>query len=448
MDAFHFVDGTLHCEAVPLSRAADQFGTPLYVYSAATLRRRYDAVASAFAELNPVICYSVKSCQNLHILRLLRRCGASFDVVSGGELARALEAGADASLIVFAGVGKTDAEIRQGIHAGIGWFNVESEQELENLIRIAAELDRPVRAALRINPDVDPKTHVYTTTGKQETKFGVDLARARGVFARYGRDARVKMSALHLHIGSPVNTVEPYVEAIEKTLTLIRDLRDDGFAVDALDIGGGFGADYETDQSPAPADYAARIVPLLRGRGLTVILEPGRTISANAGVLLARVLYTKQSGAKRYAITDAALTELVRPALYGAQHFVWPVVPGDGFVPEIRRCDLRLADTELVDVAGPVCESSDFLAKGRWLPPLKRGDLLAVFSAGAYGFVMSSQYNSRPRSPEVLVDDNQIRLIRRRETYDDLVAPERFDEAPANPTMRPENRPHEHPTTG
>ena len=427
MDSFRFVNGTLHCEGVPLPQAADRFGTPLYVYSAATLRDRYDAVASAFAELNPIICYSVKSCQNLHVLRLLRERGASFDVVSGGELARALEAGADASRIVFAGVGKTDAEIRQGIQAGIGWFNVESEQELENLIRIAADLDRPVRAALRINPDVDPKTHVYTTTGKQETKFGVDLVRARNVFDRYGRDARVKMSALHLHIGSPVNTVEPYVEAIEKTLALIRHLREDGFAVDTLDIGGGFGADYETGEAPSPTEYAARIVPLLHGRGLTVILEPGRTISANAGVLLGRVLYTKQSGAKRYVITDAALTELVRPALYGAQHFVWPVTPGDGFVPEIRRCDLHLADTELVDVVGPVCESSDFLAKGRWLPPLKRGDLLAIFTAGAYGFVMSSQYNSRPRSPEVLIDGHSTRLIRRRETYDDLVGPERVD---------------------
>ena len=427
MDSFRFTNGTLHGEGVPLPQAADRFGTPVYVYSAATLRDRYDTVASAFAELNPIICYSVKSCQNLHILRVLRERGASFDVVSGGELARALEAGADASRIVFAGVGKTDAEVRQGIQAGIGWFNVESEQELENLIRIAAEVDRPVRAALRINPDVDPKTHVYTTTGKQETKFGVDLVRVRNVFDRYGRDARVKMSALHLHIGSPVNTVEPYVEAIEKTLALIRHLREDGFAVDTLDIGGGFGADYETGEAPSPSEYAARIVPLLHGRGLTVILEPGRTISANAGVLLSRVLYTKQSGARRYVITDAALTELVRPALYGARHFVWPVAPGDGFVPEARRCDLHLADTELVDVVGPVCESSDFLAKGRWLPPLKRGDLLAVFSAGAYGFVMSSQYNSRPRSPEVLIDGHSARLIRRRETYDDLVGPERVE---------------------
>jgi diaminopimelate decarboxylase len=427
MDSFRFTNGTLHGEGVPLPQAADRFGTPVYVYSAATLRDRYDTVASAFAELNPIICYSVKSCQNLHILRVLRERGASFDVVSGGELARALEAGADASRIVFAGVGKTDAEVRQGIQAGIGWFNVESEQELENLIRIAAEVDHPVRAALRINPDVDPKTHVYTTTGKQETKFGVDLVRVRNVFDRYGRDARVKMSALHLHIGSPVNTVEPYVEAIEKTLALIRHLREDGFAVDTLDIGGGFGADYETGEAPSPSEYAARIVPLLHGRGLTVILEPGRTISANAGVLLSRVLYTKQSGARRYVITDAALTELVRPALYGARHFVWPVAPGDGFVPEARRCDLHLADTELVDVVGPVCESSDFLAKGRWLPPLKRGDLLAVFSAGAYGFVMSSQYNSRPRSPEVLIDGHSARLIRRRETYDDLVGPERVE---------------------
>jgi diaminopimelate decarboxylase len=234
------------------------------------------------------------------------------------------------------------------------------------------------------------------------------------------------MSALHLHIGSPVNTVEPYVEAITKTLAVIGQLRADGFAIDTLDIGGGFGADYETSQAPSPSDYAARIVPLLRDAGLNIVLEPGRTISANAAILVAKVLYTKQSGTRRYAIVDAAMTELIRPALYGANHFVWPVRVNGPMTPPQRRCDLHLPGTEVVDVVGPVCESGDFLAKDRKLPPVQRGDLLAVFSAGAYGFVMSSQYNSRPRAPEVLVEGDAFRLIRRRETYDDLVGAERI----------------------
>ncbi len=430
MDDFTYVKSTLHCEAMPVADIADRFGTPVYVYSANTLRDRYRAVARAFAPLDPIICYSVKSCQNLHICELLRQEGASFDVVSGGELSRALEIGADPSRIVFAGVGKTDDEIRQGIDAGIGWFNVESVEELENLIRLAGEAGggtRPVQAALRINPDVDPKTHRYTATGLAETKFGVDIDAARDVFQRYGRNPAVQLSALHLHLGSPVITVEPYVLAIRKSLELIDQLRRDAFAVNALDIGGGFGADYGTGQTPAPADYAAGIVPLLQGTGLTVILEPGRTISANAGILVTSVLYAKRSGARRFLIVDGAITELIRPALYGAEHFVWPVSPGETFVPHDRRCDHQMPGTERVDVVGPVCESGDFLAKDRWLPPTRRGDRLAVFSAGAYGFVMSSQYNSRPRVPEVLVDASGVRLIRRREVYDDLVATERLE---------------------
>jgi len=425
MDEFRYIQGVLHCEQVPVPDIADRYGTPAYIYSATTFRNRYDELAAAFAALNPLICYSVKSCQNLHILRLLRESGASFDVVSGGELSRVLEIGADPSQVVFAGAGKTDAEILQGIQAGIGWFNVESEQELENLIRLAGQTGRTVRAALRVNPAVDPKTHAYTATGKQETKFGVDLVRARQVFHQYGREDRVRMTALHLHIGSPVNTVEPYVEAITKTLDVIAQLRADGFAIDTLDIGGGFGADYETGQAPSPSDYAARIVPLLRDAGLSIVLEPGRTISANSAILVARVLYTKQSGTRRYAIVDAAMTELIRPALYGANHFVWPVRVDGPMTPPQRRCDLQLPGTQAVDVVGPVCESGDFLAKDRKLPPVQRGDLLAVFSAGAYGFVMSSQYNSRPRVPEILVEGNAFRLIRRRETYEDLVTAER-----------------------
>lgn len=426
MDHFDYRSGVLHCENVPVPDVANEFGTPLYVYSAQTLIDHYRQFVEAFAELQPIICYSVKSCHNLHVCRLLHEQGASFDVVSGGELSRVLEIGADPSRVVFAGVGKTDTEIRQGIEAGIGWFNVESEAELENLIRLAGEAKRAVHAALRVNPDVDPQTHVYTTTGKKETKFGVDLDRARAVFDARGRNQWVRLSALHIHLGSPVNTVEPYVQAIAKVLGLIDELRSAGYGIDTLDIGGGFGADYTGGDAPPAGEYAARIVPLLRGTGLKIILEPGRAISANAGILVGRVLYTKHSGQARHVIVDASMTDLIRPALYGAYHFVWPVTVPPDLVPPHHGADLDLPGTESVNVVGPVCESGDFLAKQRSLPTLQRGELVAIFSAGAYGFVMSNQYNSRPRAAEVLIEGDRARLIRRRETYDDLVEPERI----------------------
>jgi len=428
MDDFQYQGGRLHCGSVALDDLAERFGTPLYVYSRQTLIDHYDRVAQAFGPLDPWICYSVKSCQNLAICRLLRERGSAFDVVSGGELARALEVGADPARIVFAGVGKTDDEIRAALQARIGFFNVESEQELENLGRIAESMGTRAPAALRVNPDVDPKTHVYTTTGKRETKFGVDLERARKAFADFAGRAGLDLSAIHLHIGSPVNTVGPYVESITKGLALIADLRKSGHTIRALNIGGGYGAHYEDAQAPSAADYARQIVPLLQGADLQLILEPGRSISANAGVLIARTLYTKASGDRQFVIIDAAMTDLIRPALYGGFHFVWPVCPAGGMVPPKRAADLHLDGSTLVDVVGPVCESSDFLAKDRWLPPVKRGDLICIFSAGAYGFVMSSQYNSRPRAAEVLVEGDTPRLIRRREIYEDLVAAERLSE--------------------
>lgn len=426
MDFFAYRQGELYCEDVPVRRIADEAGTPLYIYSRATLLHHFDRTREAFAELNPLLCYSIKCCQNVNLCRLLAARGAGFDVVSGGELYRALAAGADPAGIVYAGVGKTDREIGEAIDAGIGWFNIESEPELENLQTIAAGRKATVRAALRINPDVDPHTHAYTTTGKKETKFGVDLERARRVFGRYGRLANVRLCGLHLHIGSPVNTVEPYVEAVTKALGLADSLRAAGFTVSMLDLGGGFGADYQADQAPSAAEYAKAIVPLLRGRELQIVLEPGRSIAGNAGLLVGRVLYVKSSGARNFVIVDASMTDLIRPALYGANHFVWPVCAGEGFSPPARAMDLQMAGTSEVDIVGPVCESSDFLAKGRFLPPLARGDLVAVFTAGAYGFVMSSQYNSRPRAAEVLVEGDTTRLIRRRETYEDLLAAERL----------------------
>lgn len=426
MDYFQYRDTRLYCEDVAVEEIAASAGTPAYIYSAATLRHHYRAIAEAFAALKPTICYSIKSLANLHVLKLLREAGSGFDVTSGGELARALEAGGDPARIVFAGVGKTDVEIRAAIAAGIGMFNVESEAEFENLSRLAGEAGKCIRAALRLNPDVyDPKTHAYTVTGKKETKFGVDIERAARFFESYGRDANVRLDGLHLHIGSPIYSSGPYVEAIGRTLELVGRLRAKGFPVRALDIGGGFAADYEEGKSPTAAEYAKDIVPLLAGQGLSIVIEPGRQISANSGILVARVLYVKKGGDRTFLIVDAAMTDLIRPALYGAQHFVYPAVLGTGVPAPGRRMDFAPPGAIRCDVVGGVCENSDFLAKDRLLPPLARGDLLAVFSAGAYGFGMASQYNSRPRAAEVLVEGARWRLIRRRETYDDLVAAER-----------------------
>ena len=425
MDHFEYRDGSLFCEQVAVSDIAAAVGTPVYVYSAATLLHHYNAIAEAFAPLNPTICFSVKSLANVNILKLLAATGSSFDVTSGGELARVQAAGGDASKIVFAGVGKTDAEICAALEAGIGTFNVESEAEFENLSRLASAAGSKTRAALRVNPGVfDPKTHTYTTTGKKETKFGVDIDRAVAFFDAYGRDENVSLDGIHLHIGSPIYSAGPYVDAINKTLELIDELKGKGLAVRALNIGGGFAADYEAGASPLAADYAARIVPLLKDAGLEVILEPGRQIACNAGILLARVQYVKTGGERKFVIVDAAMTDLIRPALYQSEHFVYPAKLADaGAVPR-RGIGFAPGGGEKVDIVGGVCEVSDFLARDRILPPLRRGDLLAVFSAGAYGFVMSSQYNSRPRCPEVLVEGDGYRTVRRRETYDDLYAPE------------------------
>jgi diaminopimelate decarboxylase len=424
MDYYEYRDGELYCEQVPVARIAEQVGTPTYLYSRQTILHHYQQIVKAFAELKPIICYSIKSCPNLHICRLLAEHGSGFDVVSGGELFRALRAGAAPARITYAGVGKTDREINEAIDAGIGLFNVESPAELENISLIAHQRRREVRAALRINPDVDPKTHRYTTTGKKETKFGVDLERAKQVFHAFGRDQFLRLTGVHLHIGSPVNSVQPYQEALAKVLALVDDLKGQGLEIDTIDIGGGFGADYSDKQAPLAAEYAEGIVPLLRDRGLRVVMEPGRSIIANAGVLITRVLYIKTSGEKLFVIADAAMNDLIRPSLYGAFHFIWPVRPANGCAPPKREEGLRPDGAVLVDVVGPVCETGDFLGAERYLPPVHRGDLLAVFTAGAYGFSMSSQYNSRCRAAEVLVSGKDHQVIRRRETYEDLIAAE------------------------
>jgi diaminopimelate decarboxylase len=423
MDHFEYRDGALWCENTKAADLAARFGTPLYVYSRQTFVDHFTRFSDAFAALDPLICYSIKCCPNVHICRLLRELGSGFDVVSGGELHRARRAGADPAQIVFAGVGKTEHEIAEALDAGVGLFNIESASELEQLVAIVTSRGVTVDAALRVNPDVDPRTHEYTTTGKKETKFGVDLERARDIFRRFGRAGPVRLRGIHMHIGSPVHEIGAYAQSVERGLQLLDQLQREGFAVDTFDVGGGYGAHYRDQEAPLPTDYASVIVALLRGRGLRVILEPGRLIAANAGIILTRVLHVKESGRRRFVVVDASMNELLRPALYGAYHFVWPVTAGE-FVPQSRDAQQPFAGLRTCDVVGPVCESSDFLAQQRALPPLKRGDLLAVFSAGAYAMAMASQYNSRPRAAEVLVEGQTARLIRRRETYEDLTAAE------------------------
>jgi len=428
MDLFRYRDGALLAEGVDVQRIAAQVGTPAYVYSRGTFENHLAKIRQAYRELDPMICFAVKACGNLHILKLMAERGSGFDIVSGGELYRVLQAGGDPAKVVYAGVGKTDDEIVQAIRAGIGYFNIESEEELENLIRLAERHGDPktrIRAALRVNPDVDYRSHAYLETGRKQTKFGVDIERAVSVFDRYAGNSTVHLCAVHVHLGTGGKTIDPFVDAVKKILPLIDRLRERGHTVEALDLGGGYGADYETETVPSAEQYAAGLVPLLRGKGLKLILEPGKSISANAAILLTRVLYTKEGGGKKFVIVDAGMNDLIRPSLYGAFHFIWPAQVDARFVPTQRSKDMQVDGGEVVDIVGPICEGADFLAKDRSIPPVKRGDLLAVFTAGAYGFTMSSNYNARGRAPEVLVEGDRFRVIRRRETYEDQVALER-----------------------
>jgi len=425
MDHFQYRNGQLYAEDVNINDLAARVGTPVYVYSKQTFVEHYQKLASAFAALDPIICYSIKSCGNLHVCKLLASLGSGMDVVSGGELHRAKLAGADMDKVVYAGVGKTDAEIRQAIDANIGYFNIESEAEFENIAAIAKSMGKTARGALRVNPDVaDPKTHAKTTTGKKETKFGVDIERAKRFFETYGKNENLRLTAVHLHIGSPIYSPEPYVLAIQKALTLIEEVRAMGCTVEAIDIGGGYAADYVTGKSPAYQEYADAIVPLLQGKGLRVFLEPGRTVAGNAGVLVTQVQYIKTGGSKKFVIVDTGMHQLVRPAMYDAFHFIWPTKVDLQFVPTQRVEQAEGDGLEASEVVGPICETGDILAKGRNLPSVERGDLLCVFTAGAYGMVMASNYNAMPLPPEVLVDGDKATIIRKRQTYDDLVAQE------------------------
>ncbi len=426
MDFFQYKNGELFCEGVPAEKIAREVGTACYVYSKATFLHHYRQIADAFKPLSATICYSVKSCGNINILKFLAAEGCGFDVTSGGELFRALQAGGEAKKMIYAGVGKTDHEIADGIRAGIAAFNLESEEEIENVDRVAGSIGMKAIGAIRINPDVDPKTHAKTTTGKKETKFGVDIERAERVFEQYRGLKNLRIAGVHTHIGSPVLEIQPYVDAVTKMVALIDRLSEKGHKIEWYDVGGGFGVNYEGPQQARPVtEHAKALVPLLQGKPYKIAFEPGRYIAGNAGILLTRVLYRKQGGEKKFVIVDAGMNDLLRPTLYEAYHHVWPVKPEAKNLNEDRRRDFVIQGGDTVDVVGPICESGDYLAKARALPPVKRGDLLAVFTAGAYGFAMSSNYNNRPRVPEVLVDGDSYKIIRKRETLEDLVALER-----------------------
>jgi diaminopimelate decarboxylase len=421
MDAFSYRDGELYCEDTPVANLAEKFGTPLYIYSQNAVTSTVDALKKAFVRVDPLICYSVKANSNLGILKVLAERDSGFDVVSAGELHRVKLAGGEAGKTVFAGVGKTDDEIRAGLEAGVLMFNIESEAELDAVANVAALMGMTAPIALRVNPDVDPKTHRYISTGKKESKFGMDIERAERVARHAATVPSLRMIGIHMHIGSQITTTEPYAGAVAKGVELIDRLRKMGHPIAWYNMGGGYGIDYKGGEARPVDEFASVIVPGVEAANCRLAIEPGRVIVGNAGILVSRVLYTKQSGEKRFLIQDAAMNDLIRPSLYDSYHRIWPV-KSDQAPPD--HVESAVPGTVAWDVVGPVCESGDFLAKDRLLPPMKRGELVATFSAGAYGMVMASNYNTRPRAAEILVDNSRAQLVRRRETYDDLVRQE------------------------
>jgi diaminopimelate decarboxylase len=413
MDHFTYTNAELHCESVPLRVVADAVGTPTYIYSKAALLESYAAYDRAFAGVPHVVAYALKANSNLGVLATLARAGAGADIVSGGELFRALRAGVPPKKIIFSGVGKTREELRDALKADILLFNVESVSELRVLDEVAREMGVRAPVGLRVNPDVDPQTHPYISTGLKTSKFGIPIAEALNVYDEAVRRRGLEVIGVDMHIGSQLTKTTPFADAGARVAALVKALRERGLGVSLLDIGGGLGIRYRDEAPPTAEDYAQAVVPMLKELGVTVLLEPGRSIVGNAGVLLTRALYRKDAAEKRFLVVDAAMNDIIRPALYSAYHEIRPVA------------EARLsAAIEKVDVVGPICESGDFLAKDRELPRLEEGDLLAVMSAGAYTSAMASNYNTRPRGAEVLVDGAGYTIVRRRETYEDLVAGE------------------------
>lgn len=408
MHHFHYKGDELHCEEVSLKKIAGGAGTPCYVYSCATLKHHFEVFDGAFEGMPHLTCYSVKANSSLAILGLFAALGGGADIVSGGELFRARKAGIPADRIVYSGVGKTGAEIDYALRENILMFNIESSDELEAINERAALAGTKARIALRVNPDVDPKTHPYISTGLKKNKFGIDIDSALKSYRRAAELKNIEVLGIDCHIGSQLTEIAPFVEALKRLRLLIGRLEEMGIPIRYLDLGGGLGIPYNEEAPPHPREYAQAVVQELKDLPCTLILEPGRVIVGNAGVLITKVVYTKKTESKEFLIVDAGMNDLVRPSLYGAFHAIQPV-------------EKRARESHVVDVVGPICESSDFIARDRALPELRAGEFLAVMSAGAYGFSMASNYNSRPRAAEVLVNGARFEIARERETWDDLV---------------------------
>ncbi len=406
MHEFKYKDNILYCEDVRVSDIAKKVGTPFYLYSYQTIVDHFRKLKDAFKEMDPLICFSMKSNSNLAVCKALLNIGAGLDIVSGGELYKAMKIGADPKKIVYASVGKKKEEIEKAIRRGIFMFNVESIPELSLIDRIAGSMSKKINVAVRVNPDVKPKTHKHITTGGKTTKFGIDLLAAENIFDNSNRYRHLNIIGLHLHIGSQIEVAAPYIKAIKKVIAFIKDARID---VKTLNIGGGLGIIYSKEKPQTAEEFADAVIPLLRQSGLRIILEPGRFIAGNSGILVTSVLYVKKTPSKRFIIVDAGMNDLIRPSLYEAYHEILPLLKRPG------------APTETVDIVGPICESGDFLAKDRRLQEMRQGDILAVMSAGAYGFSMASNYNARPRPPEVMVINGRFYVIRRGERYEDLI---------------------------
>ncbi len=412
MHYFNYQGNELYCEDVPVERIAAEVGTPFYLYSASTIVRHYNVFTEAFADVDHLVCYSVKANSNLAVLKMLADLGAGADIVSGGELFRALRAGISPDKIVFSGVGKRDEEIRFALESGILMFNVESTSELSALSRIAKDMGSTAPVALRVNPDVDPETHPYISTGMKENKFGIPVTEALSIYLQAAKMDHIQVVGADCHIGSQLTSSAPFGEAVTKLMELVSDLDREGMEIKYIDVGGGLGIIYGEEAPPLPSDYADTILDAVGGTDKTLIFEPGRVIVGNAGILVTRVIYNKKTAEKNFIIVDAAMNDLIRPSLYDAYQEVRPV--------------FRTEREEIVaDVVGPVCESTDYLARDHSMPAVEEGELLAVMSSGAYGFSMSSQYNSRPRAAEIMVRDKRFEVVRNRETFDDLVKGER-----------------------
>jgi diaminopimelate decarboxylase len=413
MHHFEYRDGEMFAEGVPLKKIAKDVGTPAYVYSLATLKRHYNVFDQAFAAVPHIVCFSVKANSNIALLKIFANQGSGFDIVSGGELFRALKAGADPRKIVFSGVGKKRREIEDALDAGILMFNVESEEELTALNEIAGAMGKKAPVSLRVNPDVDPQTHPYISTGMKKAKFGVEIKRSVEGYRKAASLPHLEVVGVDCHIGSQLTSLSPFVDALARVReyldrVLVGSLRKEGAAIRYLDLGGGLGINYHDETPPLPDEYAKAIIQGLEGLDLTLILEPGRVIVGNAGILLTEVQYVKETDTKNFVIVDGGMNDLIRPALYGSYQAIRPVRERQG-------------DSIVADIVGPICESGDFFAKDREIPRPKRGDLLAVMSAGAYGFTMASNYNSHPKPPEILVDGDKYYIIRSRESLDDLI---------------------------